>query len=223
MTDIKELLKTFNGEIYDLCYKLIEENGNILEVFQYTCENLLTVPEKREIVIEKYFSSSEINEYESVFGDSVNGILNSTIKKCDYGLIQPEGFYSALWQGYCTNFESIKERAFAFYYTLIDSKIPYLYLGKPLNMDNDGFKVLLEKNKQSIKKIEYISKAGLKQKTEKVSLVLHCLDEIEEFESKVVVLACALDILSTKTTPRNFDIDHLIQQIDRRIEELEQE
>jgi len=215
MTNIKELVKVFDGELYDLCYQLVNDNENMEDIFQYACENLLAPPENKTIKIKSYFSPAEIDEYESVFRDSVSGMLSSTVKKCDYGFILPEDFYRTLWQGYQANFTTKKELAFAFYCTLIDAKIPYRYLGKPLNMDNEMYKELLEKNKSSIDKIKYISKTKFRQKTEKASLVLHCLDEIESYESKAVVLSRAFDLLSTRLTPENFDIDDFIRQIDK--------
>ncbi len=222
MVEIKNLLDTFNGELYDLCYKLIDENDNALEVFQYVCENFKSKPKNKSLSINKYFSVDEINEYKSILGAAVDGLLCSTIKKCNYGFINPNSFYKELWQSYCTNFITKKEIAFAFYYTIIDSQIPYEYLGKPLNMDNDKFKEFLDKNEKYIKKLKYIARSQFEQKTESVSLVLHCLDEIEEYESKVVVLVSAFQIFS-KQSSNKIDVDELIERIDKRIEELEQE
>jgi hypothetical protein len=221
--EIKELLETFDGEIFDLCYKLISENENLPEVFQYACENFTALPKEKKVKIDTYFSPVEINELESVLGDIVNGLIKSTIKKCNFGLVTKEDFYSALWEGYSTNFSTVKEKAFAFYYTLIDRRIPYQYLGKPLSIDDDKFKELIETNRLIIKKIEYIKNSAYQQKTENASLVLNCLNETLDFESKVVVLARAIDILCVKRTPVNVGVEDLIRQIDEKIAELEKE
>ncbi len=218
---LKELIENFDGEIYDLCYKLTVENEHIEEVFQYVCENLLKMPEEKSIVIEKQFTEEEIEWYKSIYGDNVNGILKSTIKKCDYGIISEADFYSSLWESFCANFTSEKEKAFAFYYTLVDSKIPYQYVGKPLSMDNEKFKRILDENNESVEKIKYIFKSNYIQRTEQASLILNCLEKIDDFEARTVLLARAFGLQDEKR--KSVDIDDLIKKIDRKIAELEQE
>ena len=89
-------------------------------------------------------------------------------------------------------------------------------------MDNGKYKKLIERNDQYIKKLKYIAKIEFEQKTESASLVLRCLDEIEDYESKVVVLTSAFQLFS-KHTSKRIDLDELVRRIDRKIEELEQE
>lgn len=223
MLDIKKTLESFDGELYDLCFELIEGRSNTADIFEYACKNLLTMPETKEIRIKKYFSAEEITEYKTLYGDSVDGIINSTIKRCDYGLAKPDEFYQILWKSFSSIFFSSKELAFAFYYTLIDMRIPYQYLGKPVSMENERFGELTNANRDSLKKLEYIRMSGYKQRTETASLLLHCLDSIADFDSKVVVLAHALSILATKSNTQKTDIDELIRQIDKKIAELEKE
>ena len=223
MLEITKLLEAFDGELYDLCFELIEKSDNKVEAFEYTCRNLLELPQNKEIEIKQYFSSEEIVEYKSLYSDSVDGILNSVIKRCDYGLAKPEEFYQILWRSYCSIFSSDKELAFAFYYTLIDKRIPYQYLGKPLSMENKRFMELIEANQENLQKIEYIRMSGYKQRTETASLLLHCLDGITDYESKVVVLAQALVALASKSRVKEADIEEFIRQIDKKIAELEKD
>ena len=90
-------------------------------------------------------------------------------------------------------------------------------------MENDRFRELTDANKEHLKKLEYIRMSGYKQRTESASLLLHCLDSIDDFDSKVVVLAHALNILATKPNSKEPNIDELIRQIDQKIAELERE
>ncbi len=99
---------------------------------------------------------------------------------------------------------------------MIDPTIPYQYLGKPISMSNERFKELVEKNKDSIDKVKYIAKSQYSQRTEDASLLLNCLDKIGDFESKTVVLAQAIEILSRFRTLRALDIDEFIQRIDAK-------
>lgn len=224
MEKIKYLLDNFQGKLYNLCYEIVSTAENVSDVFEYVCINYRSSPEKGTIAITEYFSEDEIAEYKSLLGEIVDSLLNSTIKRCNLGLINPDSFYSTLWDAYCTIFSSIKERAFAFYYTVIDDSIPYQYLGKPISMENKRYRELIEKNSVHIDKVKYIAKCNYNQHTERASLLLHCLDEIDDFESKTVVLAQAIKIMSIRKIPSSsLDIESLIKQIDRKIEELEQQ
>lgn len=196
MDKIKELMDTFKGEIYNFCFEILESSDDEGAVFEFICKNFKSRLKKETREIKEYFSESEIQDYELTYGDTVNGLLNSAIKKCNAGLIVSDDFYKALWKAYCANFSDIKEKAFALYYTIIDATIPYQYLGKPVSMSNERFQELLKENKDNIEKIAYIKISNYSQHTERASLLLNCLNSIDDFESKTVVLAYAIKILS---------------------------
>ena len=224
MDELKELLESFDGKIYDLCYEVLVCSKNQDVAFEFVCKNLFRYPENRKIKIKEYFSEEEIEEYESIYGDTVKGLLNTNIKKCNFGVIDAENFYKDLWEAYCVMFPTEKGKAFAFAYTLQSEVIPYQYLGKPLSMGNEQFKELTEKNKANIDKIRYIRNSQYTQRTERASLLLDCINGIEDYESKVVVLAHALSLLGQSNIELfrdKKDIDALIQQIDKKIEQLE--
>ena len=205
-----------------MCYRLLKDYGENNDVFEFVCKYYQGPPENGSISIEQFFSEDEIDEYESVYGDTVNGLLRGCIKKCNFGIIEPQKFYEALWTDICVVFQTLKERAFAFYYVIIDATIPYQYLGKPLSMSNERFKELVDKNKDSIEKVRYIARSKYTQRTERASLLLNCLDEIDDFESRTVVLAQAILILSQGRLSRASEVDSLLQELDKRIQLLEQ-
>lgn len=216
MEEILKLIKQYDGEVYNLCYKLLNENEQQAEVFQYVCENLLEKPETPAIRIDEYFSKDEIEEYKSMYGDMVDGFIESTIKRCDYGSIKPEDFYKTLWNSYSATMPSLKELAFAFYYTVIDRKIPYIFIGKPLSMEADRYKEILKNSEDYIKKIDYIFRLSYKQKTEIASLVLQCIDDIDDYDTKVVMLARVLDLSYLKRKPGgNINLERMIRAIEK--------
>ena len=221
MEKINDLLGSFTGEIYDLCYEILKRFGDDASVFEFVCKTFTKRPKNGTIAIETHFSKDEVDEYESVNGNTIDGLLNSTIKKCNLGFIPVADFYKSLWGALCANFSTPKEKAFAFYYVLIDSTIPYQYLGKPVSMSNERFKEMVDRNKESIEKVKYIMRSGYSQRTERASLLLNCLNEIDDFESKTVVLAQAIPLLNKSSSAGRLDLDTLIQQIDKKIEELE--
>lgn len=226
MDRIKSLLDDFKGEIYNLCYEILATSEDQAAVFEYVCKNFLKYPKNGTIQIKEYFSEDEFEEYESIYGDTVKGLLNTNIKKCNSGAIAVEDFYKSLWEMYCTMFPTEKGRAFAFCYTVRSKSIPYQYIGKPLSMSNEQFRTLTEKNEAYINKIKYINISRYGQRTERASLLLNCINEIEDFESKVVVLAHALSILGQRwqrIVPDEKDLELLMQGIDKKIKELEAE
>lgn len=224
MDDIKNLIENFKGEIYDLCFEILKNASNQEVLFEYTCKNLLKKPQNGTIDIQKYFTQEEIDTYESLYGSTVNGLIKTSINKCNLGIISEDLFYSDLWKMYCNNFSTDKELAFAFYYTVIDQAIPYQYLGKSISMSNERFRQLMEENQLFMEKIRYIKRNRSSQRTEVASLVLNCLDEIENRDVKVVVLSYAISILGSMQLPMGGEnIDRLIQRIDQRIKEIEAE
>lgn len=223
MGDKWDIIYNFKGEIYDLCYELLRDAESEVEVFQYVCENLTSLPEDGQIEIEKRFSEDEINELRAAYGDIVDGLIKSTIKRCDYGMVQENMFYEILWTSYGAHFVTLEEKAFAFYYTIIDKRIPYMYIGKPLSMDQKRFMEIQEENEKLLDKIGYIFSSSYTQKTEVASLVLQCLDKVEDFEIKVIALIRAMDLHKIKSQKESVDVASLIKDIEQKIKELEQE
>ena len=109
-------------------------------------------------------------------------------------------------------------RAFAFYYTVIDNRIPYQYLGERLIIDEDEFKRLSKENEQTLDKLDYLYRVGYDTSTECSSLILHLLDSVEEVESKAIILSYALWLHSRETSPSKDIDDALRKRIDSRVE-----
>lgn len=222
MKGIKNIINNFEGEVYDLCYKLLKDDERHNIIFEYVCLNLLELPKNPTLQIEKYFTDEEINEYRLLYGDLINGLIRSTIKRCDYGTLRPEEFYTNLWESYCVNLSTLKERAFAFYYTLVDKRIPYIYIGKPMSMEQSRYQKLIEENKETLNRVAYIFKSAYSQKTEVASLILQCLDGIDDFEVKVIALIRAMELHSNNRKINNVNVGELLKEIDKKIRELEQ-
>ena len=57
--NLNELIMHFDGEIYNLCYKIINESKQLEDDFQYLCENLLKLPQEKSIEIDTYLTEEE--------------------------------------------------------------------------------------------------------------------------------------------------------------------
>lgn len=226
MENINNLIMNFSGNIYDLCFYVLKESENKAETFELVCKELLRKPSDGDIEIPQYFTEDEIDKYKSIDGEIVDGFINATIKRCNAGVIAVDAFYSSLWAAFSSWFTDEKELAFAMYYTLIDKRIPYMYLGMPLSMNNDRFKELIQANKENLDKISYINRSGYRQHTERASLLLNCLDSISDYESKVVVLAQAMKVLnksgvSIQASSGIDGLEDLLKILEKRVEEIE--
>jgi len=222
--EIRELLKKADGKTYDVCYKLLSENEhNMLEVFQYACENHLELRKNElsddRIVIENYFTEEEIATYIFIHGATVRGILGSAVKNCAYGIVDEKDFYKTLWQGVSALLITLKDKAFAFYYILNDRRIPYQHIGIPLYMDKETYAKKIEESKSIFNKINYIFEIGFRFKNEISSLVLRCIDEIENEELRVVALAHAFSLHTKEMSPSKDINDALLRRIDARLED----
>lgn len=192
---LNDLILHFDGEIYNLCYKVINESKQLKDDFQYLCEHLVKLPQEKTIVIDTYLSSDEYDFIRKIYDARIEGILSEVINKVNYGVLEQDEFYSELYRKLIDSFKNKKELAVAFERVLSDSRIPFVYLGKPLTMSQKDYKNYIEKNESNIKKLIYILKTDYSQKTEEASILLNFLESIENYDDRVVVLAQMIDIL----------------------------
>lgn len=193
--NLNELILHFDGTVYNLCYKIINESQQLESDFEYLCENLFELPEKKTIVIDQYILQDEYDLIKKIYNARTKGILSEVINKVNYGMLDEKNFYVELYNNLIRNYCDKKELAVAFECVLSDYRIPFVYLGKPLSMSQNDYSKYLEKNENNLKKILYILKTGYSQKTEEASILLNYLESIESYEDKVVVFAQLLDIL----------------------------
>lgn len=192
---LNDLILHFDGEIYNLCYKVINESKQLKDDFQYLCEHLVKLPQEKTIVIDTYLSGDEYDFIRKIYDARIEGILSEVINKVNYGVLEQDEFYSELYRKLIDSFKNKKELAVAFERVLSDSRIPFVYLGKPLTMSQKDYKNYIEKNESNIKKLIYILKTDYSQKTEEASILLNFLESIENYDDRVVVLAQMIDIL----------------------------
>lgn len=192
---VKQLITHFDGQLYNLCYKIVDESEDLQRDFQYICENLKKSPEEKTIKIDEYISEEEHELTLKIYNEKIEGILSEVINKVNYGIISPSNFYLELYNKLIENFKDKKQLSIAFERIIRDSRIPFVYLGRPLSMSGDDFKKCLEKNRDNINKIFYILKSGYSQKTEEASVLFNFIDSIKDYNDKVVVFASLIDIL----------------------------
>lgn len=96
--NLKELILHFDGEIYNLCYKIINESKQLENDFQYLCENLLRLPQERTIKIDNYLTEEDYEFIRKIYDGRIEGILSEVINKVNYGVLELNNFYSELYK-----------------------------------------------------------------------------------------------------------------------------
>lgn len=215
---IEELIKHYDGEIYDLCYLLISDFPDFREYFQYVCENIDLENEEKTVPIKKYFEKSEIEVLKKINADAIDGLIAKNISKVNYGIVNNDDFYGTLWDDISNNFTGTKELAFALYWIIIDRRIPYIYIGVPLSMENDEFKTRTEANKDVFDKMEYVLQSEYSQRTEEASMLLKVLEDIENYEDRVVVFTHMILCLR-ESNLKNHRILDLVKKLSEKMQE----
>lgn len=200
--DVKDLLCSYRGELIDCClyfYNEIKHEPYEKQVscFQVLCEEYGAVKSNETVIIEKAIRKSELDVLADQYGDYVNEILNSLLKKSYNIGYSSREFYHDLWAAFINGgiITSEKEYAFAIYYIIIDRKIPYFALEPGLQMDNQRFENYMIENRDVIAKLRFILNHGFTQKTEEASLIVRELTKLDTYEEQVIAMVAVLSTL----------------------------
>lgn len=196
-------LKTYSGEIYDLCYLICEEfqeellDEQVISV-QTLCQSFGFVTSDKSEEVNSPILKEDVEILKNNYGKYVNELLAATLKKgyyCNWGI---DEFYNALWKSICSGeiIKTLEEKAFALYYILIDKRIPYFCLDEGIQMDNNDFKSLIKKNEEAVKKIGFILNSSFNQKTEKASLVLQEIISGESYEDQLIRMVVVINAIN---------------------------
>ena len=200
--DVKELLCSYRGELIDCClyfYNRIKQESYEHQVscFQVLCEEYGSVKSNETVILEKAIRKSELDILTDQYGEYVNEVLNSLLKKSYNNGYRSREFYHNLWAAFINGgiITSEKEYAFAIYYVIIDRKIPYFVLEQGLRMDNQMFENYMIEIREVVAKLRFILNHGFAQKTEEASLIVRELTKLETFEEQVIAMVAVLSTL----------------------------
>lgn len=183
--DIFNLLSRADGKSIDKCYGIYSRiiKGETLddqaELFKYACEAYGTNTSTKELKIESVISDAEKEDSESRLGKYVNGLLDNFLRRN----IQEYDFYRGLWEAIANDrliLESENDKAFAVYYILIDSRIPYFRLGTSIEMSTEQLNSYLRDLTPYRQKIRFILSVPIPSKTERAGYLLEVLDEFQK-------------------------------------------
>lgn len=200
-----ELLKTWDGTFEDLSFELYrflkgETREKQVVCFQMLCETVGKVSSDKSRAINTYFNIDDIEKLKELYGKYVDEVINAVRNKVVYDRLEGKDFYKLLWDTIMNNsmLTSDKEKAFGLLWVLADNGIPYFELGNPISMEDDEYKAIVEKNKESVDRIKYILSIPFEQRTEMASLVLEELLKHVDFKEQTVMLTQVMGIYAKK-------------------------
>ena len=182
--DEKKIIETIDKVIYqakgdsfdmaDVLFQIIIQAEMEIQsfAFKYVCELFGAVESSENYGISP--SQYQINKdsLQEQYGEYVDSMLAMFIKQN----LEEEEFYLKLWQAITSSviFDSDAKKIFAFYYVLIDGRVPYFHLDPAslYSISNERYKTIRQNNISAVQKIGFILKADFNQKTEQASALL---------------------------------------------------
>ena len=161
------------------------------DLFQFVCEIWGTVKSSEEIEVPEKISVATYEKLKSLYGDVVNQVLLSYIRKGIAENWNREQFYEYLWNYISTNvmWSTNEEKAFALYYIAIDVRSPYYNVGVGLKMSEDDYSKIQDEIFDAYREFRFIIALDIHERTEEASMVLRLLDHMETDEQKIVLMS----------------------------------
>lgn len=207
-----DFLSTADGSTFSICAALYDmimdsEEEQRPQLFELAINLYEDVESDESVQVESSAYEKQKDDLKEKYGEFVNSSIEFLIAKNDPANI----FYQNLWETIQNKifFPTDAAKVFAFYYVVIDRRVPYFELGQGYLMSNEAYRKLRRKHASLLKKIRYILNAELDQKTERASFLLNELgiaipDEevgveiVNEYEKFLMVM---VEILNTTTRP----------------------
>lgn len=197
---LMSLISTYDGRDIDLCYYVFEslkglskqDSAQGLKLF---FEEVKRVKSSQTFKLEIKVSEDDLKQYHKIYAKYINELLNTLVKKAHLNNWTVDEFYNVLWEILINDRMFNEDNVCAFVILCLAQSplLPYVELGKPVEMDNDKFSSLIQAQMMSIQKIQHILGLGLEQKTEVASLILEELLQVQDREKQIVLLAVIFD------------------------------
>lgn len=170
------------------------------KLFQFVCEIWGTIRSSKEVEVPEKISAATYEKLKSLYGNMVNAVLLSYIRKGISENWDREQFYVHLWNYILTNamWSTVEEKAFALYYIAIDVRSPYYNVGLGLKMSEDDYSKIQDEIFEAVREFRFIISLEIPERTEEASLVLRLLERLETEEQKVVLISRILAYYNDK-------------------------
>lgn len=203
---IMRVLEKGSGTLINRCfamYKLIEECEDChAKLLKYTFETFGFVESDNSDPAIMEISKSEQDQLKNDYGDMVNGIIKALIRR-SYN--HEEEFYQELWNTISSPiFKDEKAKVFAFYYSIIDKRLPFFSVTTGTRMANKDFRERQRVLSKKIAKAKFVlnNRDLFDQKTEVASHLLEIVESEEDPLDRLVLFTYIIeDIRDSKKLP----------------------
>lgn len=161
------------------------------KLFQFVCEIWGTIRSSKEVEVPERISAVKYEKLKSLYGEMVDVVLSSYIRKGILENWDREQFYVHLWNYILTNvmWSTNEEKAFALYYIAIDVRSPYYNVGVGLKMSSDDYSKIQDEIFEAYREFRFIIALEIPERTEEASMILRLLEQLETEEQKVVLIS----------------------------------
>lgn len=195
--ELNNRLDSYSGDNFDICADImryiVSAPEDIQEdLFVIACQKFgVASSSKSYDVAPSGISKAQQDKLEDTYGDIVNKLLETCLKRAIQNQSSDIDFYKDVWKSVVSNpiFLKSDEQLFAAYYILIDRRIPYFAITEGLSMENGDFQAILAECSTDIKKIKFILAVDFDQKTQEASNLLDVIMNQDTYEKKAVLLA----------------------------------
>ena len=197
--EIDGVLALVDADVVNLCLlllRLIERSADTSvrsELLKYAAENFGARQSSKEIAFEPEISRNNLEELTSRLGGLVNEMLDVLLRDNE----SVEVFYERLDEIlHNPLLRKEQDQAFAFYWVLIDTRIPYFQLAEGLKMSNEDWRILAKKHRLQRAKIRFIVNSTFSQRSEEADLILKELDSSEPYD-RIYLMGAVLSEVRT--------------------------
>ena len=222
-----KLLSTADGPKFSICsqlYRLILSADSIEmpSLFEKAINLYEDIDSDKTVQIDvsPYEDQKEI--LKNKYGDIVNSFIEFFVAQQETS----KAFYENIWESIQNNvfFPTEASKVFAFYYVIIDRRVPYFELEQGYKMSNEAYKKLRKKYATTLKKVRYIYNAEFDQRTERASLLLNELgitmpnleanyEIVEEYEQKLITMAEIISVAKLSEFSFESVIKHTLAKV----------
>lgn len=199
---IEMFLSKTKGSSFNICaelYELICHAERLVQpkLFEQTILMYEDVESDESIDVSISVYEAQKKTLKDQYGDIVNSFIEFFVQQ----RYSNDEFYKKMWETLQNDifFPDKAAKVFAFYYVLIDRRVPYFELAQGYLMSNESFRNLRKKHSDILRKIRYILSTEMQQKTERSSLLLKeigidipdsdaPLEIVNEFEKKLIIM-----------------------------------
>lgn len=195
--EFKEKFSKYSGSRFEICYDIYtglmsNKEEDRIELLSYACNHFgITDSDGSFSPCGSGISQNEVSDLRDEYGQTVDTLLDALLQKAIRVNMPTDLFYKDVWNLIIQNpiFGTEHEKAFALYYILIDTRIPYYPIRPGMEMNNSEFKTIIRECEEAIQKAKFVLAVDFPQKTMEASNLVDIILSQDDYKKQVVVMS----------------------------------